>query len=72
MAVEIRCDIPNNDLRICTKRIVHLMGGSCTYEEIYKSDKHYTINYRGHSYKSIVDRIRVHYYNYLNDNFIKL
>lgn len=54
--------IDDNGLELC----------SCTYKEIYKSDKHCTINYRGNSYKSIVDRIRVHYYNYINDSFIKL
>lgn len=67
--LEIKCNIPKNELKLSVKRMVHLVGNRFTYNEVVNSAEVTSIDFRKDGYMDILVQV---YHRYINTKLIKL
>ena len=67
--IELRCNIPKNELKISVKRMINLVGNKFTYNEIFKSAEITYIDFNKNNYMDILVQA---YNKYSSAKLIKL
>ena len=67
--LEIRCNIPKNELKLSVKRMINLVGNKFTYNELFKSAEITYIDFNKNNYMDILVQT---YSKYSSTKLIKL